>query len=140
MQQEDNTVALTRAIEAARGRGRPANDDSQARAELRLEELSKVHDIPTEYARRGRKRDLEIESLFGTLYRLADDDEERAAAVRAFMAWEHDEEAEKADVRDIATETARSLARHNPVWIDGQSVPEDWLEGQYVPTGSDGAA
>lgn len=129
-------MALSHAIEQARRRGRPTDDKSQEAAEQRLEELIKVKglaDVSNEYDALDRVEDLTMETHFARLYQLADDDEERDAAVKAFVDFErfdkgHD--ANHAAHRDNVTGVETFMKQRNDLFI----------EGQWVPANSEGAA
>lgn len=124
-------MTITLAVREARRRtATTANRQRQIRAELRLEEIVKVAGIADEYERTDRAGDLQMEAHFGNLFRLASDEEMRRAVVDAFVCWQRDEQAEERVVRGGVDESVTLLKANNPVFI----------EGQYVPAGSDGAA
>lgn len=122
-------MSLTRAIDEARRRGRPANDLSQEAAEQRLEELIKVRglaDVSDQYEALDRVEDLTMETHFARLYQLADDDEERDAAVKAFMDFErfdrkHDanHNTHRGEVKGVEA----FMRERNPLFINGSWTP-----------------
>jgi hypothetical protein len=117
-------ISLRHRISATENRKR------QIRAELRLEEIIKVAGIVDTYEAVDRHGDLAVETAFARCYQLVDSDEEKAAIADAFVVWQRSERAEDLAVRGETDEAVSLLKRHNPVFV----------EGQYVPSGSDGAA
>lgn len=106
------------------------NRERQQRAELRLEELIKVDGIADDYALSDRHGDLAMERRFATLYALVDTEAEKEAVAAAFATWMKTERDEEASVVGSVKSTRSFMADNNPAFIDGA----------FVPGGSDGAA
>ena len=123
-------MALTNAIARAQAAPTSANRQRQLRAERRLDEIVKTAGIADDYMDIDRRGDLDIETHFGRMWHAAPNEEMRTLVARAFAAWQKDEQAEEEAIRQSVGGAVALLKRNNPYFI----------EGQFVPAGSDGAA
>jgi hypothetical protein len=134
-------MALAVALEKARRQtATRANREAHDRAALRLEEVFKVQGVADELDRLDRPRNISVETAFAVAYQTVDDDDEREAVLDAYMQWDADEKAERKDRHEAINSATAMLIRDNPVWIEGERIPSEWLNGAKVPGGSDGAA
>lgn len=129
-------MALSIAIDKARRQtATRANRDAHDRAALRLEEVFKVAGIADELDRLDRPRNIEVETAFAVAYQCVDGEQEREAVLNAFMKYEADEKAEKRDRHSKVNGAAAQMVRNNPVWIENQRVPQEWLADGCGPDG-----
>lgn len=102
----------------------------QIRAELRIEEIVAVAGIADEYDKVDRPADQATVNAFRKVWSLVDSDEERAAVAEAFAVWKRHDLRRDMSVRGETDEAVVLLKSHNPIFV----------EGCYVPDGSDGVA
>lgn len=110
---------------ARRRRGMAAeNVIRQHRAEVRMDELTVVHDVRVQYEKVDRSSDLRMESHFQAMWALADDEEERDAIARAFAEWGKGEQLEGMAVEQAVSIAIETLKRNNPLWLHDGCGPD----------------
>lgn len=129
-------MTITRTLgEAIRATATRENRDAHDRAALRLEEVFKVQGIADELDTRDRPRNIDVETAFAVAFQTCDSEPEREAVVAAYMKWDADEKAERADRHEVGGSAAAMLIRDNPVFIERERVPAAWLTDGCGPTG-----